>query len=188
MKDKYKSFEKAAILVVNILSVNPQSSQITASNVRDILGSQRPELCYNCMKCTSGCPAAKVSEYRPHLVVALTKAGAVDELVKSGLIWACSMCLKCKEYCPQEVSPYETVVALKNIATKKNISPPELIIDMSNTIVDKGRIMDPMMVMSRDFEEFSRKELGLPEIPTPKDLEKFKKNLKKIGLEKMEKK
>ncbi|MEM3614179.1 MAG: 4Fe-4S dicluster domain-containing protein, partial [Nitrososphaerales archaeon] len=82
--------------------------------VRGVIGDHRPEACYQCMKCTSGCPAAKVSEYKPHMMVILTKAGLAEEVMKSGIIWACSMCLKCKEYCPQDVAPFDVVTALKN--------------------------------------------------------------------------
>ncbi|MEM1995171.1 MAG: 4Fe-4S dicluster domain-containing protein [Nitrososphaerales archaeon] len=154
--------------------------------VRGVIGDHRPEACYQCMKCTSGCPAAKVSEYKPHMMVILTKAGLAEEVMKSGIIWACSMCLKCKEYCPQDVAPFDVVTALKNVAISKGYRPPEMLVGMSNNVLDYGCIMDkPMTITTTDFEEVSRKSLGLPDIVHPKDMEQFKKTVARFGFRRL---
>jgi len=150
--------------------------------VRKVIGDQRPEACYQCMKCTSGCPAAKVTDYRPHLIVILTKAGLAEEVMQSGIIWACSMCLKCKEYCPQDVAPFDVVTALKNVAISRGYKPPEMLVGMANSVLDYGYIMDkPMTITTTEFEEVSRETLGLPNIAHPKDIEQFKKLVSSFG-------
>lgn len=146
----------------------------------------KPQLCYQCMKCTSGCTAAKVvSSYRPHEIVALVKAGYVDELLKSDIIWACSICEKCMEYCPQRVSPVSVVLTLRNEAISRGIAPPKAFLEMTKSVASTGLIQEPMYIMSKDFEEFSRKELELPPLPKPKEREKFKHALLLVGFDKI---
>ncbi|MEM4546394.1 MAG: 4Fe-4S dicluster domain-containing protein [Nitrososphaerota archaeon] len=138
------------------------------------------------MKCSSGCTAAKVvNNYRPHEIVALVKAGYSDELINSDVIWACSVCLKCVEYCPQRVSPFEVVMALRNESIARGRVPPKSFVEMAKSVLKVGHIQEPMYIMSKDFEEVSRTELGLPEMPKPKDFEKFKQHVLLVGFEKL---
>lgn len=155
-------------------------------SLEEAIRELKPQLCYQCMKCTSGCTASKVVQnYRPHEIVALVKAGYLEELLKSDIIWACSICEKCVEYCPQRVAPMELVLRLRNEAISRGISPPRTFLEMARSVANTGFIQEPMYIMSKDFEEFSRAELELPPIPKPKDLEKFKRNLLMIGFEKV---
>lgn len=136
-------------------------------HLEKVLGRLRPELCYHCMKCTSGCSAAKVSEYRPHLLVAMARFHLEDELVNRGMLWACTLCLKCKEYCPQEVAPVELNMALRNTAVERGVKPPEAVEEMVREVVDTGYSFEASPVLTRDFEEVSREQLGLPEVRGP---------------------
>ncbi|MEM1666742.1 MAG: 4Fe-4S dicluster domain-containing protein [Nitrososphaerota archaeon] len=154
--------------------------------MEDAVKELRPQLCYQCMKCSSGCTAAKVvNNYRPHEIVALVKAGYSDELINSDVIWACSVCLKCVEYCPQRVSPFEVVMALRNESIARGRVPPKSFVEMAKSVLKVGHIQEPMYIMSKDFEEVSRMELGLPEMPKPKDFEKFKQHVLLVGFEKL---
>lgn len=146
----------------------PMPTSKVLSEVKKVIGPQRPEYCYQCAKCTSGCTASKfVPDYKPHMIVAMAKMGYVEELLKSGIIWACSECWKCAEYCPQDVAPVEVVIALKNIATQMNIKPPKPLNEMALTAIETGRIFKPMEVMSRDFELLTRETLNLPPLEKP---------------------
>lgn len=149
--------------------------------IKKVIGPQRPEYCYQCAKCTSGCTASKfVPEYKPHLIVAMANMGYVEELLKSGVIWACSECWKCSEFCPQDVAPVEVVIALKNIAVEKGIKPPEALVEMASTAIDTGRIFKPMEVMSRDFELLNRENLNLPPLTKPSKISEIGLKLKQF--------
>jgi heterodisulfide reductase subunit C len=67
----------------------------------------KPRLCFQCTKCTSGCEAMKLLELEPHSITALAKMGYIDELLNSDIIWTCVTCYKCKQRCPQKVSPVD---------------------------------------------------------------------------------
>lgn len=149
--------------------------------MRRIIGDQRPEYCYQCAKCTSGCTAAKViPEYKPHEFVALTKMGLIEPIIKSGIIWACTECWKCGEYCPQDVAPVEVIIALKNIAVKMGYRPPEALVEMVKNAIEKGFIQDVMEIMTRDFEFVNRDSLKLPRLWKPPKMKERKAALNKF--------
>lgn len=149
--------------------------------VKAIAGPHRPEYCYQCAKCTSGCTANKVlPDYKPHLIVALTKLGRVEELLKSGIVWACTECLKCTEHCPQDVAPADVVLALKNIAVRMGIEPPKAVAEMARNVVETGRIFTPMEVMTKDFELVTRDGLKLPSLKRPYAEDKWRERIAKF--------
>jgi len=59
--------------------------------------------CYQCGKCTAGCPMAHAMDVMPRQVVRLLHQGLVDEVLKSKTIWLCATCHTCVERCPHEI-------------------------------------------------------------------------------------
>jgi heterodisulfide reductase subunit C len=138
-----------------------------------------PNKCFECAKCTSGCPAMKLLELHPHEVMGLVNLGFIDELIKSDVIWCCMTCLKCQERCPQKVSPVETILALRTLAVAKGMPIPEGFSTMLTAILEKGYFQDPQEMMTRDTETgkkgFTERDgLGLSEHKGPVDKDKFK--------------
>lgn len=148
--------------------------------IRAMVGDHEPGYCYQCIKCTSGCPISRqLDGFNPHVFVAMARMGFIDELINDKTIWACVTCLTCKERCPQDVSPVEVIRALTQLAFKKGIDPPiaGLKVQFEN-ILKSG--------YSRDFTwvEGEREDIDdLPEIPKP-SLAKIKAMLKKTNLAK----
>ena len=60
--------------------------------------------CYQCRKCTSGCPVAARADVRPHELVRLIQLGQIDEALRNRLVWECTACQTCATRCPQKVS------------------------------------------------------------------------------------
>jgi heterodisulfide reductase subunit C len=136
------------------------------------IGEQRPYNCFQCIKCTSGCPSMKMLELRPHEIVSLARLGFIEELIASGIVWACATCLKCKERCPQAVAPVDLIFALRNLAVEKEAEVPESFLHSLSAILETGFIQKPQHTVTRKMEKVSRQKLGLPEFHTPD--EKFK--------------
>lgn len=62
--------------------------------------------CYQCGKCTAGCPLAEEMDFAPNQVLRLLQLGqpGMDEEVLGSLsIWLCLTCEQCSTRCPQEV-------------------------------------------------------------------------------------
>ena len=59
--------------------------------------------CYQCTKCSSGCPVAARSDLKPHELVRLLQFDQREEVLASRFIWECTSCQTCTTRCPQMV-------------------------------------------------------------------------------------
>lgn len=137
-----------------------------------LLWKVNPGECFQCMRCTSGCTSLKLLELKPHEITLLVNSGFTEELVSSDIIWTCASCLKCRERCPQKASPYNTIIALRNLAVKRESKIPEEYMKMISQILETGLTQKVQTVTSSDMKPFGREELQLPGIKYPS--EKFK--------------
>ena len=48
--------------------------------------------CFQCGKCSNGCPLSFAMDYHPYQVVRFVHLGARDKLVNSRTIWSCASC------------------------------------------------------------------------------------------------
>ena len=137
-----------------------------------------PDECFQCMRCTSGCTSLKLLELKPHEITLLVNAGFVEELVSSNIIWTCATCLKCRERCPQKASPYNTIMALRNLAVEREVKTPEKYMKAVAQILETGLMQQVQTVTSREMQSFSRGTLGMPKLGYPDD--KFKAVFMKV--------
>lgn len=85
--------------------------------------------CYQCGKCTAGCPAAFAMDYTPRQIVRLLQLGLEEEALKSKTIWVCATCDTCSTRCPREVDPTKLMENLRIEAKKRG-----LVADKSNNL------------------------------------------------------
>jgi len=136
------------------------------------IGEHKPFDCFQCIRCTSGCPSMKMLEIKPHEIVSLVKLGFIEEVVNSGIVWTCATCLKCKERCPQEVAPVDLLLALRNLAVEMEAKVPESYLRLVSTVLETGFIQKPQETVTRKLEKVNREKLGLPKFHEPN--ERFK--------------
>ncbi len=122
--------------------------------------------CYICAKCTSGCPTAVYDPtFKPHVIVARSKVDH-ENLIEEENLWSCVLCKRCERRCPQNVSPLLIVTELKNESYKhcKEHVPKgfEVLIKL---VKDTGLASREETIITADFDEFEREDLGLPPIP-----------------------
>jgi Fe-S oxidoreductase len=60
-------------------------------------------LCLTCGLCSSGCPASGLFDMDPRRFLRLAVLGADQDLLGTPWIWACTLCERCKEFCPMGV-------------------------------------------------------------------------------------
>ncbi len=128
-----------------------------------------PDECFQCMRCTSGCTSLKLLELKPHEITLLASSGFIEELASSDIIWACASCLKCRERCPQKASPYDVIIALRNLAVEREAKIPEHYMKAVAQILENGLTENVQTVTSRKMEPFDREKLRLPSIQYPDD-------------------
>ncbi len=62
-----------------------------------------PMSCYQCAKCSSGCPVADRGDLKPHELVRLVQTDQRGAVLASRFIWECTSCHTCITRCPQKV-------------------------------------------------------------------------------------
>ena len=81
--------------------------------------------CFQCRKCTNGCPVTFAMDIYPDQVIRLAILGQKEQVLNSSTIWVCSSCETCTTRCPNEVDIAATMDALKEIAIKEGVQIPE---------------------------------------------------------------
>ena len=62
--------------------------------------------CYQCGKCTAGCPVAERMDLRPSVIMRMLQSGdeaSYEEILRSNSIWLCLSCETCYSRCPMEL-------------------------------------------------------------------------------------
>ena len=79
--------------------------------------------CIQCGSCTGSCPAAYAMDITPREIVALFRAGFLEDILRSRAIWICASCYACTVRCPAGIRVTDNLYALKRLATQKGIFP-----------------------------------------------------------------
>jgi heterodisulfide reductase subunit C len=80
-------------------------------------------VCYQCKKCTSGCPVAYAMDYTPTQLMHAIRLGLKDLVLNSATIWLCASCETCTTRCPQELDLVKVMDALRIMAVHAGIKP-----------------------------------------------------------------
>lgn len=86
--------------------------------VQEISG-QNLLVCYQCGKCSAGCPAVAEMDILPNQVIRYAQLGLKDELLESKSIWACASCLTCNVRCPKGIKIAEVMEAVRQLLLRK---------------------------------------------------------------------
>jgi heterodisulfide reductase subunit C len=79
--------------------------------------------CYQCLKCSSGCPMAESMDILPSQVIRMAQLGRGEELLHSETIWVCVSCYTCSIRCPNDIHIAHIMDALRELALKQGIPP-----------------------------------------------------------------
>ena len=73
-------------------------------------------LCYQCKKCTLGCPSAYAMRMKPHELMRAAQLGLAEEIYWSGTIWICLSCETCNTRCPQDINILRVIDGLREMS------------------------------------------------------------------------
>jgi heterodisulfide reductase subunit C len=71
--------------------------------------------CYQCGKCSAGCPMASHMDILPNQIIRFAQLGLEEELLAAEAIWLCVSCLTCNTRCPKGVRIAEVIEALRQV-------------------------------------------------------------------------
>ncbi len=121
--------------------------------------------CYQCGKCTAGCPVAEEMDLPPSMVMRLlqTETSENDEkILRSYSIWLCLTCEMCLGRCPMEIDIPGIMDYLRQKSLKQNLQNPKA----KNIIAFHRSFLNSIRQTGRLFElgltiDYKRRSLSL---------------------------
>ncbi|MCJ7565675.1 MAG: 4Fe-4S dicluster domain-containing protein [Candidatus Aminicenantes bacterium] len=114
------------------------------------LSGQKILACYQCGKCSAGCPAVSEMDILPNQVIRYIQLGLKDELLKSNSYWVCASCLTCNARCPKGIKIAEVMEGVRQILLRKRkdrIHIPKL--------TDKQKEEVPQIALISSFRKYT---------------------------------
>lgn len=108
--------------------------------------------CYQCGKCTAGCPIAFEMDAKPSQIIRFVQIGAKKAALTSKTIWLCASCETCTTRCPMNVEIAELMNVLREIALEEGMANRDEsnIVEFGkaflNSVKKHGRISEMWMI------------------------------------------
>jgi heterodisulfide reductase subunit C len=80
--------------------------------------------CFQCHKCSTGCPVGPEADFLPSQILRLVHLGAEDEVLGSRAIWLCASCGACTARCPMAIDIAGVMDALRILAIDRRTALP----------------------------------------------------------------
>jgi heterodisulfide reductase subunit C2 len=78
--------------------------------------------CYQCGKCSAGCPMAAESDLRPHNLMRLVIQNRRHDALADESIWLCLTCETCSARCPNGCDPARVIDALRELSLNEGVA------------------------------------------------------------------
>jgi heterodisulfide reductase subunit C len=104
-----------------------------AHEVKALSGTS-PMSCYQCTKCSSGCPVAGRGDLRPHELVRLVHTNQRQAVLASRFIWECTSCHTCITRCPQKVDICAMNDVLRALSLSEGLAPADMAVPVFNEV------------------------------------------------------
>jgi heterodisulfide reductase subunit B len=95
-------------------------------------------LCYQCKKCTAGCPVAAYFDLTPHQVMRACQFGQDDLVLHSRTISVCAACETCSTRCPQGIDIARIMDVLEIMAAEQGIASKAPSVPMFYASANRG--------------------------------------------------
>ena len=84
-------------------------------------GPFRTGACFQCRKCTNGCPVTFAMDLYPDEVIRMVILGQRETVLSCQTIWVCAACETCTTRCPNDVRISELMDCLKEMALGEGV-------------------------------------------------------------------
>jgi len=114
------------------------------------LSGQNLLVCYQCGKCSAGCPAVSKMDILPNQIIRFAQLGFKDELLQSRSIWICASCMTCNTRCPKGINIAEVFEAIRQILLRKKHDHVQI-----EKLTDQEKEDVPIIALVSNFRKFT---------------------------------
>ena len=126
-------------------------------------------LCYQCGKCSAGCPVAFAMDYSPRQVIRLLQLNLYEEALDADSIWVCATCETCSSRCPRGVDIASLMDALRREALRQGRVTDKKVAVFNEAFLSGvknfGRVYESGLLLQHNLktgQPFKDAGLGLP--------------------------
>jgi heterodisulfide reductase subunit C len=117
----------------------------------ETVGPFQAAACFQCRKCTNGCPVTFAMDLYPDEVIRMVLLGQRETVLRCHTIWVCAACETCTTRCPNEVKIAELMDCLKEMAVQDGIPCPQpQILSLHETFLKnlkkRGRVFETTLL------------------------------------------
>ncbi len=133
------------------MTINPD----LARRIQEEIG-ENVYLCYQCVKCTSGCPLGEFFDWQPNQIMRALQLGQEEIALESQTPWLCAACQTCSTRCPQDLDIAGIMDFLTREARERGLEPQVPEVDQFNKA-----FMREVRIWGRAYEPGLMAELAL---------------------------
>jgi heterodisulfide reductase subunit C len=107
--------------------------------------------CYQCGRCSAGCPFAFEMDILPNQMIRLVQMGQEQELIGSKALFLCASCFTCQSRCPKGINIANVAEAVRHLIEPKgkdHYGPNEIPVKLADEL--------PQQVLVAVYRKFSK--------------------------------
>ena len=98
------------------------SAHVEDVEILESIAQTRFSECYQCGKCTAGCPRGLVMDMGPTRLIRMVQLGQAEAAMRSQAVWQCVSCETCTTRCPKNVDCAAIMDALRNESYRRDLT------------------------------------------------------------------
>lgn len=134
------------------LALSPTAINELVKEVKKLSGIKLKD-CYQCGKCSAGCPMTFQMDYPPNQLIRFAQLGQRKTVLKSSTIWVCVSCITCTARCPKEIDiaglmdVFREMSIKEGKATKQQCKIQKFHKSFLEVIRSNGRLYEALLVV-----------------------------------------